>query len=116
MIEGGLAIGGVGIEQSTFTAASHSHAYRGGEALTERSGGHLNALGVTVLRVSRREGTPGAQRSDVLQLQAVACEIQLVVKSERGVTDRQHETVTTNPVGVSRVMAHNLLEKGIGQG
>lgn len=62
------------VEQAALAAGRHGHADRGREALAEGARGDLDAVGVLVLGVARSLGAPGAQRLDVLDLQAVAGE------------------------------------------
>ncbi len=56
---------GVRVEQAALVARRHRHPDRRGQALAQRAGGDLHALGVPELRVARRLGLPGPQRLDV---------------------------------------------------
>jgi hypothetical protein len=82
-------------------------------AAAQRAGGDFHAGGVLVLRMARGQRTPGPQRLQVLQFQAVARQEQLDVKRQRGVARGQDEPVTAQPLRVARIMAHQLLEKKI---
>ena len=107
--------GGVGVEQAALVARRHRHADRRGQALAQRAGGDLNALGVPELRVPGRLGAPGAQRLDVGQLEAEAAEVELQVQRQAAVPAGQHEPVAAQPVGVAGVVAHRALKQRVGQ-
>ena len=106
---------GVGIEQAALVARRHRHADRRGQALAQRAGGDLDALGVAELRVARRLGLPGAQRLDVVELETEAAQVQLDVQGQAGVPAGQHEPVAAQPVHVARVVAHLALEQRVRQ-
>jgi hypothetical protein len=59
--------------------------------LPQRAGGGLDAGGVAELGVARRLAAPGAQRLDVLQLEAPAAEEELEVQGEAGVAAGEDE-------------------------
>ena len=101
MVERALAGGGVRVEQAAFVARRHRHPDRRGQALAERTGGDLNALGVPEFRVARRLGSPGPQRLDVSQFEAEAAEVELQVQGQAAVPGRQHEPIAAQPVGVA---------------
>ena len=71
--------------------------------------------GVPVLGVARGQRAPGPQRLQVVQLQAVAGQVELDVEGEAGVARGQHEPVPAEPVRVGRVVAHDPLEEQVGQ-
>ena len=77
VVEGRLALGGVRVEQAALAAGGHRHADGVGDALAQRAGGRLDAGGVAVLRVARGLAAPGAQRLEVLELEAPAAQEQL---------------------------------------
>ena len=106
---------GVRVEQAALVARRHRHPDRRRQALAERTGGDLNALGVPELRVSGRLGSPGAQRLDVGQLQAEAAEVELQVQGQAAVPGRQHEPVAAQPVRVAGIVAHRALKQRVGQ-
>ena len=54
---------GVRVEQAALVARGHRHADRVAEALAERSGGRLDADGVAVLGVARRQRAPACGRT-----------------------------------------------------
>ena len=113
VVERGRAVGRVGVEQAALAAGGHRHADRVADALAERAGGGLDAGGVAVLRVAGRLGAPGAQRLDVVELQAPAAEEQLEVERQGRVAAGQHEAVAARPVRVGRVVPHHLLEQQV---
>ena len=53
---------GIRVEQAALEAAGVGEADGGGDALAERAGGDLDAVGVAVLRVAGSQRAPGAQR------------------------------------------------------
>ena len=79
---GDVALGGVGVEHAALAAGGHRHADRVADALAERAGGGLDAGGVAVLRVAGGLGAPGAQRLEVVELEAQAAEEELDVEGE----------------------------------
>ena len=83
VVEGDAALGGVGVEQAALAAGGHRHADRVADALAERAGGRLDAGGVAVLGVARGLAAPGAQRLEVVELEAAAAEEELGVERER---------------------------------
>ena len=84
--------GGVGVEQAALAAGGHRHADRVADALAERAGGGLDAGGVAVLRVARGLAAPGAQRLEVVELEAVAGEVELDVQGEAASARRRART------------------------
>ena len=80
----------------------------------ERAGRRLDAGGVVDLGVARGLRAPGAQRLEVVELQAVAGEVELDVEGQARVAHRQHEPVAADPVRVGRVVPQPLLEEQVG--
>ncbi len=113
VVERARAGGSVGVEQAAHPALGIGEADRGRQALAQRAGGDLHALGVLVLRVARGQRAPGPQRLQVLQFQAVAGEEQLDVQGQGRVPGGQDEPVAAQPVRIRRVVAHQLLEQQI---
>ena len=116
VVEDRLAGSGVGIEQSALAPGGHRHPDSVADALAEGAGGGLHPGGVAVLRVPGRLAVPGAQRLQVLQLQAPATEVELDVERQAAVAAGQHEPVPTGPVGIGRVVPHHLLEQQVRRG
>ena len=106
--------GGVGVEQAALAAGGHRHADGVADALAERAGGRLHAGGVVDLGVAGGLRAPGAQRLQVVELHAVAGEVELHVEGEARVAHRQHEAVARRPVRVARVVPQPLLEEQVG--
>ena len=52
---------------------------------------------------------------DVVELEAVAAEVQHRVLQDRGVAVRQHEPVAVGPVRVGRVVTHHPAEQHVGE-
>ena len=97
VVEQALALGGVRVEQAALAAGGHRHADGVADALAQRAGRRLHARGVVDLGVARGQGTPGAQRLQVGELQAVAGEVELDVEGEARVPHRQDEAVAARP-------------------
>ena len=108
-----LAGRGVRVEQAALAAGGHRHADGVADALPERAGGGLDAGGVPVLGVAGGERAPGAQRLEVVELQAVAGQVELDVEGQAGVPAGQHEPVATGPVRVGRVVPQVALEEQV---
>jgi hypothetical protein len=89
---------GLRVEQSTLETSGVGEANCGGEALAEGTGRDLHAVGVAILRVTGGKRTPGAEGLEVVELEAVAAEVELYVLRQRAVADGQHEAVTSKPV------------------
>ena len=106
---------GVGVEQAALAAGGHRHADGVADALAERPGGGLDAGGVVDLGVARGQRAPGAQRLQVVQLQAVAGEVELDVEGQARVAHREHEPVAADPVRVAGVVPQPLLEEQVGR-
>ncbi len=114
VVEGGLALGRLRVEQAALVAGGHRHAHRVRDTLPERAGRRLHTGRVPVLGVTRGLRTPGAEGLQIVQLQAEAGQVQLGVEGQGRVAGGQHETVPPDPVGVRRVVPHHLLEEGVG--
>lgn len=114
VVERGGALGRIRVEQAALVARRHRHADRVGDTLAQRAGGGLHAGGVAVLRVAGGLRAPGAERLQVVQLQAVAGEVELDVEGQAGVARGEDEPVAAGPVRVRRVVPHQLLEEKIG--
>src|SRR5690606_21022592 len=108
VVEGALAGGGVGVEQTPLTAGRHREADRAREALAERTGRDLDAVGVPVLGVAGRLGAPRAQGLDVLELEAEPAEVELDVLREARVPRGEDEAVPAEPGSLRRVQAPDL--------
>ena len=113
VVERALAGGGLGVEQAALAAGRHGHADGVADALAERPGGRLDARGVPVLGVAGRQGAPRAERLEVVELEAVAGQVQLDVEREARVAAGQHEAVAAQPVGVARVVAQEPLPEQV---
>ena len=113
MVERGGAGSGIRIEQAALEARGVREPDCRREALAERTRGDLDAVGVPVLGVTGGLRAPGAQRLEVVQLEAVTREVQLHVLRQRGVTRGQDEPVATEPGVIGRVATHDLLEQQV---
>src|SRR5690606_24970532 len=116
MVEGGLAGGGVGVEHAALAPLRHRHADRGGQAGAQGAGRDLDAGRVVHLGVAGGGAAPGPQRLDVVQLHAVAGQVELDVLGQAGVAGGEHEPVPAEPVRVGGVVDHDVLVEQVGQG
>ena len=115
VVERGLAFRSFRIEQATLETLAIGEADGGGEALAQRTGGHFDARGQAVFRMTRGTGVGAA--TEVLQIvqgQAVAGEVQLDVLGEGGVATGKNEAIAAFPVGVVRIMLDEVLVQGVG--
>ena len=106
---------GVGVEQAALAPLRHRHADGGGEAGAQRPGGDLDAVGVVDLGVAGGQRAPRAQRLEVVELEAVAGQVELDVLGEARVAAGQHEPVAPQPVRVGRVVPHDVLVEQVGR-
>ncbi len=113
VVEGALTGSGLRVEQAALTAGGHGHAHGVAQALAERTGGGLHARGVPVLGVRGGEAAGRPQRLDVVELQAVAGQVELVVQGQTGVAAGQHEAVATRPPRVGGVVPQQPLEEQV---
>jgi hypothetical protein len=102
------------VEQPALVTRGHRHADRVRQALAERAGGGLDADGVAVLGVTRRQGAPGAKGLEVVERQPVTGQEQLDVQRQAGVSGGQHEPVAAGPPRIGRVVPQMLLEEQVG--
>ena len=117
VVERGLFLRGLRVEQAALEAFAVGEADGGGKALTQRAGGHFDARGQTVLGVARGAGVrTAAEVLEVVQSDAVAGEVQLDVLGERSVATRKDEAIAAFPVGVVRIMLDEMLVEGVGDG
>ena len=80
------------------------HADRGRNALAERAGGGLDALGVEVLRVSRRQRSELAETLDLVERHVlVAGKVQQRIEQHRAMAGREDETVAIGPCRVGGI-------------
>src|SRR5699024_8791379 len=94
----------LGVEQSAFPAGRHGHAHRRGESRAQGPRGALDTGGVPDLWVAGSQGTPGAQRLEVIELEPEPGQIELNVLRERTVAAGENETIPTDPGRVGRIV------------
>ena len=116
VIEGARAGLGLGVEEAALEARGVGEADGRRQSLAERTGRYLDAVGVAVLGVAGCERSPCAQGLEVVELETVAAELELDVLGERTVTHREGEPVATDPLVVTRIAPHDLLEQEVGGG
>jgi hypothetical protein len=86
------------------------------KALAEGTGGDFDAWGLTVLRVSRGVGAPLAELLKLRHGKVVTGEMERAVEQCGGVAVREDEAVTVDPLGVRRIVLHDLVVEQIGDG
>ena len=96
-------------------ALGHRHAHGVAEALAERTGGDLDAGSVTGLGMSRGARPERAECLEVVELQAVATEVEHRVLKDRGVAVGEDEPVAVRPFGIERVVAHHPAVEHVGE-
>ncbi len=116
VVEGGVALGRLRVEEPPLVAGRHRHADRVGDALAQRAGRRLDARRVPVLGVPGGAAAPGAERLEVVQLQAVSGQEELDVLGQAGVARGEDEAVPARPVRIGRVVAHQLLVEQVRDG
>ena len=88
------------------------HADRGGNALAERACRGLDAFGVEILRMSRRQRSQLTELLDLVERHVVvAGEIQQRIQQHRAVAGREHEAVAVRPVRLGSVEFQELREQ-----
>ena len=108
-----IAVGGqhIGImidQILTETGIEHplgqSHADRGGNALSQWTGGHFDARRVAMLGMAGGFGAHLAEVFEFIKGQALdACQIEQRIKQHRAMSGRQDETVTIQPLRSSGI-------------
>ena len=89
--------GGVRVEHAALAAGGHGHAHRVADALAQRPGGGLDAARVAVLGVTRGQRAPRAEGLQVVELQAVAGQVELDVEGEAASGPRTGRTGRGRP-------------------
>ena len=85
------------------------------EALPKRPGRHLDARRVVNLRVPRCARAELAELPKILELEAVAGEIEHRVLEDGGVPVREHETITVGPLRLRGFVTHHSREEHVGK-
>ena len=102
-----VVVDGVGAEPVGEDPLGDRHADSVGEALTERSGGDLDARRVTGLGVAGGRRLPLTERLQVVELEAVTGEEQHRVLQDRRVPGGEDEAVPVGPGRVGGVERHD---------
>jgi hypothetical protein len=85
-----------------------------GDPLAEWAGCRLDARGMAVLGVAGARRAELAEALDVVELEAIAAEIEHRVEQHRRVPAGEHEAVAVRPLGVGRVVAHDPRVERVG--
>ena len=102
-----VVVDDVGTEAGAQRLLGDGHADAVREALAEGTGGHLDTGGVVHLGVTGCRRTPLAEGLQVVELEAVAGQVEHRVLQDRGVAGAQDEPVAVRPVGRRGVVAHD---------
>ena len=88
------------------------HADGSGNSLAERAGGGLDALGVEVLGMSRRQRSELAEMLELVQRHVgIAGQVQQRIEQHRAVAGREHEAVAIRPGRIGGVEFQKLREQ-----
>ncbi|MNE27528.1 hypothetical protein D3C80_1209410 [compost metagenome] len=85
-----------------------------GQTLAERTGGGLDAWGVTELRVARGAAVQLTEGLEVVDGDVIAGQVQQRVDQHRAVTVGQHEAVTVGEGWIARVVLEVVTPKYFG--
>ena len=96
-------------------ALGDRHPDRVGEALTERSGGGLDARREPVLGMAGRARAELAEAAQLVEREVEAGEVEETVEERRGVAGREHEAVAIEPVGRGRVETQGARPELVGE-
>ena len=83
---------------------SNRHAHTLTKSLPERTGGHFDAGGQSIFRVSRRLAVELPEVLDVFKREIVARQMQQGIQQHRTMSARKDETVASRPLGVARIV------------
>jgi len=92
----------------------HRHAHRVGNALTERSGGRLDARRIAIFRMPGGFRMQLPELLDVLDRQVVTGQMQQRVKQHRAVAVGEHEAVAIGPLRVGRIVLQVVIPEHLG--
>ncbi len=84
------------------------------EALAQRAGRRLDAVGMTELRMPGCARAPLAELLQIVERDVVAGEVERRVLEDAGVAGGEHETVASGPGWIGRVVAHHVAVEQIG--
>ena len=115
-VEDALARLRVRVEQAALAARRHRHPDRGGDALTERTGGRLDSQRVAMFGVARGPAAPLPVELQVVDRESVARQVELDIDGEAGMPARKHEPIASDPVGIGGVVPQKFLEEEVGRG
>ncbi|MNZ78871.1 hypothetical protein D3C78_974610 [compost metagenome] len=114
-------IGVVVDDVMTFAVELRAHDFFGkgktngvGQTLAERTGGGLDAWGVTELRVARGAAVQLTEGLEVVDGDVIASQVQQRIDQHRAVTVGQHEAVTVSEVRVARAVFQIVAPKNLG--
>ena len=92
---------------------SQCHTNRAGDTLSQRSGGNLNALCVTVFGMSRCQSMELTESLQILDRQAVSVQMQQAVQQHAAVSCGKNKTVSVLPLRILGVAFQFILPQGV---
>jgi hypothetical protein len=112
VVTGSLAFAG---EARLGHPGGQGHADGVGEALPQRTRGHLDTGGIPALRVSGGEGAQLPERLDVFQREIEAEQVEQRVEQHRRVAGGEHEAIAERPGGIARIEAQMVVPEQKGR-
>ena len=94
----------------------HRQADRHGESLSEGSGGDFDAICVVVLRVARGLRPILAEALQVVEGELISGKEKCSVNKCRGMAVGEHKAIAIGPLGVVRIVLHELVKEQVGDG
>jgi hypothetical protein len=112
VVTGPLALAG---EACAGHPSGQGHADGVGEALPERTRGHLDAGCIPMLRVPGSDGAELPERLDVGQRELEAEQVEQRVEQHRRVAAGEHEAIAQGPGGIARIEAEMVVPEQEGR-
>ncbi len=104
---------GAAVELGTQGTLGQCHAYRVGDALPQRTGGGLNARGITIFRVTRGLRVQLTEVFQISHRQVVAGQVEERIGQHGTVAIGEDETVTVVPIGIGRVVLEMVVPEDL---
>ena len=92
------------------------HADGVGQALSQGTGGRLDAGGLAVFRMARGTASPLAEPLELLQGQVEARDMKQGVQERTSMSGRENEAVPVGPEGITRVELERAIPERVGHG
>ena len=104
------------VERSSQMSLSHSHADSHAHACTQRAGRSFDTSRMTILRMTRRQGSILTELFHVVHSQSIAIEMKQGIQQRRTMTTRQDEAVAVGPLRILSIMIHMIAPQLISHG